>query len=33
MQGSVFNPKVWLHERVKRYVSDVLPINPNTPYV
>jgi len=33
MQGSVFSPKVWLHERVKRYVSDVLPINPNTPYV
>lgn len=33
MQGSVFNPKVWLHERVKRYVSDVLPINPTTPYV
>ena len=26
MQGSVFSPKVWLHERVKRYVSDVLPI-------
>lgn len=33
MQGSVFSPKVWLHERVKRYVSDVLPINPTTPYV
>ena len=33
MQGTVFNPKVWLHERVKRYVSDVLPINPDTPYV
>ncbi|MDO6566863.1 hydrolase [Alteromonas sp. 1_MG-2023] len=33
MQGSVFRPKVWLHERVKKYVSDVLPINPDTPYV
>ncbi|MBQ4829255.1 hydrolase [Alteromonas sp. CI.11.F.A3] len=33
MQGSVFSPKVWLHDRVKRYVSDILPINPNTPYV
>jgi len=32
MQGSIFSPKVWLHQRVKKYISDVLPINPNTPY-
>lgn len=33
MHGSILKPKVWLHERVKRFVSDVLPINPDTPYV
>ena len=33
MQGSMLNPKVWLHQRVKRFVSEVLPINSDTPYV
>jgi len=32
MQGNMLNPTVWLHERVKRFVSEVLPINPDTTY-
>jgi predicted alpha/beta-fold hydrolase len=32
MQGSILNPKVWLHERVKRFVTDVLPVNSTCSY-
>ena len=33
MQGSILNPKVWLHERVKRFVSEALPVNTTCRYV
>ncbi len=32
MQGSIFNTRVWLHERVKRFVSEVLPMDPDCRY-
>ncbi|WP_412723608.1 hydrolase [Alteromonas sp. D210916BOD_24] len=32
MQGSMFKPKVWLHDRVKRFVSDVLPVDTTCTY-
>jgi len=32
MQGSILNPTVWLHERVKRFISDVLPVNSTCRY-
>ena len=33
MQGSVLNPKVWLHDRVKRFVSEALPVNTTCGYL
>ena len=32
MQGSVFNPRVWLHERVKQFVSEMLPTDSTCSY-
>ncbi|MEW9797750.1 hydrolase [Alteromonas sp. CYL-A6] len=29
MQGSLLRPRVWLHERVKRFISDYLPQDPS----